>query len=117
MGEYVYKVTSKRVALTDGTFANLAVFAYKPSFWESKMNAKWAFESGCPAAERFVTGKNFTGKIVLASVNDDGKTAIVSLVAKKINRGTFEGNEFDRLEDAGIPILLDTKEPTAKIVK
>jgi hypothetical protein len=117
MGEYVYKVTAKRVALTDGTFANLAVFAYKESF-DTKFNAQMRYESKCAAADRFVKGKNFTGKVVTCYINADGHSAIVSLVAKKIKDGTFDSYQFEKSETVGVPVYATINEdPIAKIVK
>lgn len=105
MGTYVYKVTAKRVKLTDGTEANVATFAYKPYFWDDALNAKMAFKSGCGAAERFVGGKNYTGKIVLGSIDKTtGKVEVGSTVAKFCKVGTFEDYQFDKMKDAGTPV-------------
>jgi hypothetical protein len=105
MGEYVYKVTAKTVKLTDGTKANVAVFAYKPYGWDSDgLNGKMYFQTGCPAAERFVKGKNYTGKVVLGGLKD-GKLYVGSTVAKKCTRGTLTGYEFEFImADAGVPV-------------
>ena len=77
MGEYIYKVTAKTKTLADGTKANIAVFAYKPSFSfrdADTLNRRWAWESKCHIAERFVkTSKNYTGRVVLG---DTGEIAI-----------------------------------------
>jgi len=105
MGTYVYKVTAKRVKLTDGTEANVAMFAYKPYFWDNAMNAKMAFRSGCAAADRFVQGKNYTGKIVLGYIDDKtNKLVVGSTVAKKYKYGTFDDNLFDKMETVGVPV-------------
>lgn len=104
MGTYVYKVTAKRAKLTDGTEANVAMFAYKPYFWDDKLNAKMAFQSGCGAAERFVGGKNYTGKIVLGHIDDNGKLIIGSTVAKACRYGTFEDYMFEKMETVGVPV-------------
>lgn len=86
MGVYVYKVTAKRVALDNGEFANVAVFAYKDHFWDTALVAKMRRNSACFVADRFVEGKNFTGNVVMG----------IGTVAKKINCGTFDDNWFDR---------------------
>jgi hypothetical protein len=89
MGEYIYKVTAKTKTLADGTKANIAVFAYKPTFgWGADaLNSKWASESKCHLAERFVeTSKNYTGRVVLGETGD---------VAIPCNRGTFTDGWFD----------------------
>lgn len=103
MGTYTYKVTSKRVKLVDGSEANVAVFAFKPHFWDDKLNGRMYFQSRCGAAERLVSGRNYTGKIVMGHVEDDGKIVVGSTVAKKCSRGVFDDCEFERMEDAGIP--------------
>lgn len=104
MGNYVYKVTAKRVKLVDGSEANVAVFAYKPYFWDDKMNARMAKKSACFVADRFVQGKNYTGKIVMGHVEDDGSVSVGSTVAKYWKSGTFEDYSFAKMEDAGIPL-------------
>ena len=77
MGVYVYKVTAKKKTLADGTEANIAVFAYKPShnFFEAeKLNRRWAWLAKCHIANRYVeTSKNYTGYVVL---DEDGEDAI-----------------------------------------
>jgi len=86
MGQYIYKVTAKKKVLSDGTEANIAVFAYKPHpmFGEDgeKLNRRLAKQSGCPQAERFVCqkSKNFTGRAVLGETGE---------IAVPVNRGTF----------------------------
>lgn len=94
MGTYVYKVTAKKKTLADGSEANIAVFAYKPtSMWNEegeKCNRRWAKMSGCPQAERFVRqrSKNFTGRAVLG---EDGEVAV------PVNQGTFSDDWFFRM--------------------
>lgn len=85
MGEYIYKVTAKTKTLKDGTKANIAVFAYKPS-WEIKRNKQMAKNSGCPQAEYYVANsKNYTGLVVLG---EDGDFAI------PVKHGTFSDGWF-----------------------
>lgn len=116
MGAYVKKVTAKRIALTDGTFANLAVFAYKESL-DTRFNAQMRRESSCATAERFVKGKNFTGKVVSGFIKEDG-TVIVNLEAKKTKYGTFDEYQYDAFETVGVPVFeMINGEPIAKIVK
>lgn len=85
MGQYLYKVTAKKKTLSDGTEANIAVFAYKPHpmFGEDgkKLNRRLAWKSGCHIAERYVqTSNNFTGRVVLGETGE---------IAVPMNRGTF----------------------------
>jgi hypothetical protein len=91
MGEYIYKVTAKIKTLADGTKANIAVFAYKPSssFRDGDtLNRRWAWKSNCHIADRFVeTSKNYTGMVVLGEAGD---------IAIPCNRGTFTDGWFDR---------------------
>lgn len=90
MGEYIYKVTAKKKTLADGTQANIAIFAYKPSysfFDGEKLNRRWAAQAKCHLAERYVkTSKNYTGFVVLG---EDGEHAI------PCNRGAFSDGWFD----------------------
>lgn len=92
MGNYIYKVTAKIKTLSDGTKANIAVFAYKPcSAWseeDRKRNARWAKNSGCPQAERFASqkSKSWMGRCVLGESGD---------VALEIDQGTFSDGWFD----------------------
>lgn len=92
MGIYVYKVTKQIKVLKDGTRANVAVFAYKPTFgWGEearKLNARWAKDSGCPQAERFANqrSKSWMGRAVLGETGE---------IAVLVDRGTFEDSWFD----------------------
>lgn len=56
MGMYVYKVTGKKVNLSNGEIANVGEFAYKPyrSFWkdEQSQNKKAERNAGIPYAEK-----------------------------------------------------------------
>lgn len=56
MGAYVYKVTGKKVKLSNGEIANVGVYAYKPyrSFWDDeaeKINNRAMRKCGIPYAE------------------------------------------------------------------
>ena len=92
MGVYVYKVTKQIKVLKDGTRANVAVFAYKPTYaWGDegrKQNARWAKESGCPQAERFANqkSKSWMGRAVLGEGGE---------IAVPVSFGTFEDSWFD----------------------
>lgn len=66
MGSYIYRTTAEKVRLTDGSLANVAVYAYKPSWsgWDyEKRNREMAFKSGCLASERMKEA-NMTDKVV-----------------------------------------------------
>jgi hypothetical protein len=64
MGAYVYRVTAERVKLTDGREANVAKYAYKPSWGERKHNSRMEFKTGCHASRRLVAEGRTTGRIV-----------------------------------------------------
>ncbi len=88
MGEYIYKVTAKTKTLADGTKVNIAVFAYKPTFGRDAdtLNRRWASDSKCHLAERFVeNSKNYTGRVVL------GETGEIAIHCKY---GTFSDGWF-----------------------
>lgn len=99
MGSYVYKVTSKIKTLRDGTKANIAIFAYKPTYaWGNeadKLNRSWHKKSGCYAAETYVkNSKNYTGKVVMG---EEGLEAI------ECNQGSFYDDWFAyRLNNANV---------------
>lgn len=89
MGSYIYKVTAKIKVLEDGSKANVAVYAYKPTYsllGGDKLNRRWAWQSKCHLAEKYVeTSRNYTGRVVLG---EGGAVAI------NCNRGTFTDDWF-----------------------
>lgn len=86
MGQYIYKVTAKTKTLVDGSKANIAVFAYKPSF-DCEINSYLEWKTKCYLADKFTkTSKNYTGKVVLG---EDGDIAVST------NRGIFSDSWFD----------------------
>jgi hypothetical protein len=78
MGMYVYRVTAQRVKLTDGTEANVAVFAYKPYRCDDRLNREMDFRTGCPASRRM---KEIAPRIVLGDrvTTQSGKTIKVEV--------------------------------------
>jgi len=67
MSAYVYRVTAKRVKCSDGKEANVAMYAYKPTYsgWDSdKANNKMAFRSGCHSSERLAETGRLTDRVV-----------------------------------------------------
>lgn len=116
MGNYLYKVTAKRVALEDGTFANLAVYAFKPSFCREKENAIMRRKTACFVSDRFVEGSKYTGRIVLGSLNDDG-TANVGTVAYKNDYGTVMDNDLDKANIVGNVSFINAEKSIAKVFK
>jgi len=54
MGSYTYKVTGKKVKLSNGEVANVAKFAYKPyrSWNDYKLNNKMHHESGAAYCDK-----------------------------------------------------------------
>lgn len=71
MGAYVYRVTAKQVTCSDGKKANIAVFAYKPSFgWDGeKQNSRFHFRSGATASDAMAARGNITNRIVYGDEN------------------------------------------------
>lgn len=92
MGEYIYRVTSKVVKLTDGRTAHVAKFAYKP-YWSvfsgNKENARLHFKSGCVASE------NMTLKTDLL-VTLDEKGEVGSLWSNTGNFKVFSDYAFGK---------------------
>lgn len=64
MGAYIYRVTAKRVRLTDGREANVASFGYKPSS-DVAFNKRMEFRSGCHASWRMAREGKLTGRVVM----------------------------------------------------
>lgn len=63
MGTYVYRVTKETVRCSDGELANVAIYAFKPWF-DSKMDAKLNFRSGCVASDRMAAAGRLTKRVV-----------------------------------------------------
>jgi hypothetical protein len=76
MGCYVYKVTSKTVDLDNGEQANVAVYAYKPTWrWDGEtLNDRWHFRSGAGTCDRHAHKR--TGWLVYGYVEDDGRVTV-----------------------------------------
>ncbi len=106
MGVYVYKITANRVKLEDGTEANVAVFAYKDHFWDSALVARMRRKSACYVAERFAESVNYTGRVVMGSLSDDGKFVHnCSTAAWEMSNGTFVDNEAKKV--VGKPVFVN----------
>lgn len=88
MGCYFYKVTAQKIKLSDGTFANKAVYAYKPfgGWHNDEENERMYRRSGCTRAENYVKKPSFTGKVYL-----NGKVA-------KVKIGVFSDDWFAELQ-------------------
>lgn len=107
MGIYVYRVTKETVRCSDGELANIAIFAFKPWF-DSKMDSKLNFKTGCVASERMAAAGRITGRIVQGHKDEaTGKIVTTSgaAVFKNIhNMGSFydsslgEKNQFPRVD-------------------
>jgi hypothetical protein len=73
MGEYIYRITAKKVQTPVGE-ANVMKYAYKPvNGWGDDVNAinnKMERQSGCYAAQGMINRGSHTG--LSASVSDDG---------------------------------------------
>ena len=80
MGCYFYKVTAQKIKLSDGTFANKAVLAYKPygGFWNDEANERMYRKSGCTRAENYVKKPTFTGKVTLGDKAIEAKIGVFS---------------------------------------
>jgi len=89
MGSCVYKVTGKKVKLSDGRYANLAVSAYKPyrpgyglSMDEAdSKNTKAYYATGCYYADKAAEQGKRTGLVVVGTQRGD--------TVYKYNGGTF----------------------------
>lgn len=95
MGEYIYRITAKRVRLSDGTEANVAKYAYKPYdiFNHNGANTKMHFESGCIASERMARNGRLTGRFVY---DETSGSVVYSL---RPERGVFS----DYMEHKSLP--------------
>lgn len=92
MGTYVYRVTAKRVKLSNGEEANVAVFAYKP-YWSPRSDRKMHFSSGALASDRMAERGNLCEYIVMG--DDNRKPYLPSRVYRNTAKvGTFyDGDE------------------------
>lgn len=85
MGIYIYKLTAKVVTLEDGSTAQVAQFAYKPSWHDEAYNRRAAFRTGCT--------RNITVKAdYFALLNEDGTEAEV--FANLDNATVFYDTDF-----------------------
>jgi len=102
MSSYIFRVTGKKVKLTDGTTARLAVYAYKPvgifgGRDADKFNRRAAFASGVPASKALIKRGGFDGVIVMSEkagepvyrINSDQPTFYDDAVMQ--DRFTVEG--------------------------
>jgi len=101
MGTYVYKVTRHTVELSNGEVANVAVFAYKPTWnpFASTTNEQMHVRSG--AARCDANADQRSDWIVLGFYNEQTKKIEVEIesVAKKLGkRGSLEDSFFDFAE-------------------
>lgn len=97
MGVYVYRVTAQRVRCSDGAEANVAVYAYKPtwSFDCDKLNRRWDFQSGCPASRRLAREGKLTGRIVLGNREKGQTTATVDPTTRVYTAPRTWGTFYD----------------------
>ena len=106
MGTYCYRITSHKSNLSDGTQANIAVFAYKPSFASfdaEKYNRQWHFKSGAQSSDNAAARGKYNGvRFVIGSINDKGQVEVYPgepVFLNVANAGTF----YD--DDLGSPNL------------
>lgn len=106
MGIYCYRITSHKSNLSDGTQANVAVFAYKPSFSSfdaESFNRKMHFRSGAQSSDNAAArGKFFQCRIVCGRINDAGQVEVYPGEAVFMNVGNV-GTFYD--DDLGSPNL------------
>jgi len=99
MGEYIYKVTSRKVRIEGGLEANIAVFAYKPFMsilGDGPSNGLMHVRSGAGACDRAAAAGKRTGWVVMGYENDDG-TMSVNPIAYEIGAalGSFSDGWLD----------------------
>lgn len=76
MGTYIYRVTKETVRCSDGELANIAIYAFKP-WWDSKLDSKLAFSTGCVASDRMAAAGRISKRVVIG-VKDDVSGKIVA---------------------------------------
>jgi len=100
MGMYMYRVSAQRVKLTDGSEANVALYAYKPwTGWgrdTDARNSKAHFRTGCCASEKLARDGKFTGRFVIGHKDDTtGKVTVEpGSKAYAFGGGTFLDDAF-----------------------
>lgn len=103
MGTYCYRITSTKHTCSDGTQANVAIYAYKPSFsWidAEKFNARAHFKSGALSSDNLAKrGKFDQCRVVLGKKTDDGRIEVYrdeAVYLNVANVGTFYDDGMGR---------------------
>lgn len=109
MGAYVYRVTSTRVRCSDGKEANVAIYAYKPSwnfFDGEKLNKKWHFQSGATASDRMAAAGRITDRVVLGQKDETtGKVTPYDGARVFQNAGNFGHFHDDYALGRDMPVI------------
>jgi len=97
MGMYMYKVTGKKVLLSDGRYAHVAKAAYKPFFYSysddsEKKNTKMYYKTGCYYADKRAKEGHMTG---LVTVGTDAGDAVFEWSEGSFHEGML--NNEDRM--------------------
>jgi hypothetical protein len=102
MGDYVYKVTSNTVELSNGETASVAVYAYKPTYYTGRgyaSNDQMHVRSGAEKCDRYASTRSEW--VVLGYKNKTtGKIEVaIEAKAKKIGkRGSLSDGWFDAVK-------------------
>jgi hypothetical protein len=122
MGNYVYKVTSNTVELSNGETANVAVYAYKPTYnWNASVsNEQMHFRSGASRCDSYAHTRSEW--VVLGYLNKDtGKIEVeIESTAKRIGqRGSFNDGWYDmkEAESSAVAATLDRKVQLMRTVR
>lgn len=115
MGDYVYKVTSNTVELSNGETASVAVYAYKPTYYTGSgyaSNDQMHVRSGAGKCDRYADTRSEW--VVLGHLNKDtGKIEVaIEAMAKRVGkRGSFSDGWFDMrdVETSAVAATLDRK--------
>ena len=115
MGVYVYKVTSHTVELSNGETANVAVYAYKPSyaiFGYGPSNDQMHFRSGASKCDKMAHTRSEW--VVLGYLNKEtGKVQVqIDGVAKRVGKmGSLTDGWFDcrETEKSAVAATTDRK--------
>jgi len=91
MSVYVYRITAKKVRCSDGKEANVAIFAYKPFFSDSRSNEnrKLHFKSGCVASERLAKLGKILDRIVIGDLVFENPRKLPYLYDSELGEKTF----------------------------
>jgi hypothetical protein len=88
MGAYIYRMTAKKVKLSNGEQANVAVYAYKP-YGREKEDRAMHFRSGATASDLMARRGNLCAYFVMGDDNGNPRPDDQRVFRNLQRRGSF----------------------------